>query len=143
VQVGFDDPRRAVRSRGGGSRAPVVSPVAWWTAGPPDVVYVSRRPAGTSDWTPPVQVTASSESGRGPSVAVHDGVIRVSYERESTDPTFAQDVVVATQQTDGNFTAEVAAKTQRTDRLDAILHLEYGKLWVDWKHGADRIGYCQ
>ena len=116
--------------------------VAWWTDGTPSAVFVMTRPAG-GGWSAPVQVTGPDESGRRPSVAVFDGAIRVAYERASSEPGMAQEIVVATEQPGGGFAYEIVAATARADRLDAVLHAERGKLWVDWKHDEAWIGYAE
>ena len=116
--------------------------VAWWTDGTPSAVFVMTRPAG-GGWSAPVQVAGPDESGRRPSVAFFDGALRVAYERASDVPGMAQEIVVATEQPGGTFSYEVVAATARADRLDAVLHAERGKLWVDWKQDEALIGYAE
>ena len=117
--------------------------VVWWTAGAPDAVYLATRAAGSSTWSAPVLVSDAAESARRPSVVVSDGVLRVAYERDSSQTGMAQDVVVRKRQLDGSFVTEIVARTARIERLDAMLHAEQGKLWVDWKQADDQIGYCR
>ena len=116
--------------------------LTWWTDGTPSAVYVMSRPAG-SGWLAPVLVTGPEESGRRPSVAVFDGALLVAYERASDAPGMIQEIVVATEQPGGDFAYEVVAATARADRLDAVLHAERGKLWVDWKQDEALIGYAE
>jgi hypothetical protein len=114
--------------------------VVWWEDGATDSVrLLSRDPLGAWD-AAPVLVTSD---GRRPSVAVWGGVLRVAYERGSEEPDMNQDIVVARQESDESFTPEIVARTERTDRLDAILHVENGRLWVDWKHADDSISYAE
>ena len=116
--------------------------VVWWSAGPPDAVYATTREAGMSGWSAPVQVTASGESGRRPSVATFDDALWIAYERTAAEPGIAQEVVAAERQTDGTFVPQTVAGTARVDRLDAILHAENGILWVDWKSADEDFGHA-
>ena len=71
-----------------------------------------------------------------------DGLLRIAYERGCDEPEFAQEIVVAFEQCD-DFIEEVVAQTVRTERLDPILHVEFGKLWVDWKQGVELFGFAE
>ena len=97
-----------------------------------------RKDTGSSTWEPGVEVTSPTDSARRPSVAVANGVLRVSFERDSS--LLAQDVVVARREPNGTFTPEIIASTGRTDELDSILHVFGGTLWIDWKHDAGDFG---
>lgn len=112
--------------------------VVWWRAGSPGKVLWTVRHTGSSLWDEPVEVTAGAESGRRPSGAVVDGVLQIAYERDCAVPGFAQEVVVSRRMVDGTFEPTVVAQTTRVDRLDAVLHWEAGREWVDWKgeHGV-------
>jgi hypothetical protein len=114
--------------------------VVWWEDGATDSVYLlSRDPGGVWDATP----TLVTSDGRRPAVAIWGGILRVAYERGSEEPGMNQDIVVARQELDESFTTEIVARTERTDRLDTILHVENGRLWVDWKHADGSINYSE
>lgn len=98
--------------------------VVWWTLEPSEEIYISTRQPGSSTWEPPALVTAGAETRRRPSVAVFDGTLAVAFERDSTTPGIAQDIVVATRQPGGEFVIEVIGGTVRTERLDVMLHAE-------------------
>jgi hypothetical protein len=80
---------------------------------------------------------------RRPSVLSAGGVVRIVFERGSTVPGMAQDVVVATLLSEGAFVDEVVTSTPRTGRLDPVLHAAAGHLWVDWKHGESEFGCAE
>jgi hypothetical protein len=84
-----------------------------------------------------------TSAGRRPTVAVHGGVLRVAWERASTVPEMAQEVVVARQEPGGAFVIETTISTARSQRRDPVLHARDGRLWLDWKHGADVFGYVR
>ena len=113
--------------------------VTWWSRGDPDRVFVSSRPPNLS-WSVPFEVTSPGGSGSRPSVAVHQQVMRIAYERSGSAPGVIQEIVVATRHEDGTFTHEVVAQTARTARLDPILHVERGMLWLDWKQDDTHFG---
>lgn len=117
--------------------------VTWWRAGAIDRVYVSTRAAGSSTWGPAAPVTAVDESGRRPSVAMWNGQLYVAYERASSTAGMAQEVVVAHPEQDAGMVTDVVGQTDRTAPLDAVLHVENGLLWVDWKQGAADMGFAQ
>lgn len=114
--------------------------VVWWTDETVDRVFLATRPASPAPWSDAEEVIAG---GRRPSVAVFDGVLRVSYERDSTVPAMAQDVVVLRSETGGGFSQEFVASAARSEPMDAVLHATNGKLWVDWKHAAGTFGCAQ
>lgn len=116
--------------------------VVWWAPGATDRVFVVSREAGASSWSPPLEVTAAGQPGRGPSAAVFEGVMRVSYERPSSQPEMVQEVVVVRREAD-SFTVELVAPTSRAERLDPILHVEAGHFWLDWKQGAVELGCAE
>lgn len=114
--------------------------VVWWTDAALDRIFLATRAAGSSAWEMPVEVASG---GRRPSVAVFDGALRVSCERQSSVPAMAQDVVVLRQEAGGSFAEEFVTSTTRTERLDAVLHATSVKLWLDWKHGAQVFGCAE
>ena len=126
------DPRIAVEANG-------AVHVAWWTAGD-GLVWLRTRQPGSGVWDAPVLVTYGGEHGRRPSVLVVGGVLRVAYERDSSQPGMSQDVVVAAREAGGSFTMDVVASSARTARLDPQLHAEAGATWLDWKHDAGEFG---
>lgn len=111
--------------------------VVWWTDGAADRVFLATRHPASSLWELPVEVVTG---GRRPSVAVFDGVLRVAYERDSTVPGMAQDVIVVRHEPGDSFIEEFTASTNRGDRLDPVLHALQGQLWLDWKQASEVFG---
>jgi hypothetical protein len=111
--------------------------VVWWTDGAVTRVLLATKPAASSVWDVPVEVASG---GRRPSVAISAGVLRVSYERDSSVPGLAQDVVVVRREAEGGFTEEFVASTDHADPLESVLHSTLGKTWIDWKHGDGAFG---
>ncbi len=114
--------------------------VVWWIAEPLETVQLVTRLAGTSVWPSPVSVVAG---GRRPAVAMFEGTLRVVYERASTVPGMAQDVVVLRREAGGGFVEEFVTSSPRTERLDAMLHAQGGRMWIDWKHGSQVFGCAE
>ena len=113
--------------------------VVWWTSGESEEVYLTTREAGSSGWSAPVIVTAGTETGRRPSVAVLDGQLVVAYERDSAVPGMVRDVVAAARQAGGDFVHETVGSTVRPDPLDAVVHVESGREWAEWMHEAEEF----
>ena len=113
--------------------------VVWWQSGEIHRVYLATRPAGASTWDTPVQVSLESEFARRPSVAMFDGELWIGYERNSSQPGMAQDVIVARMEENGSFTRNVLGSTARVAELDIMLHVVAGRRWVDWKHSEDEL----
>lgn len=114
--------------------------VVWWVNDAVDRVMLASRAPGAPQWSLAVQVTSTFESGRRPTVAVANGVLKVAYERDSLQPGAAQDVVVVRREPGGAFTVEAALPTQRTDRLDTVLHVENGQIWFEWAQDSADFG---
>jgi hypothetical protein len=117
--------------------------VTWWTPAPDERVFVASRPAESSTWGLPEQVTPTGVSGRRPSVVVRGGVMRVAYESGASGPGMSQSVVVARRDGGGGFTTEWSVETARSEQLDPQLHLEDGRLWLDWKHESGEFGRAE
>jgi hypothetical protein len=71
---------------------------------------------------------------------VWHGSVVVAYER---DGQFGQEIVVARSDGEGPFVSEVIAVTARTARLDPIVHLRDGKMWIDWKESDNLIAFVR
>jgi hypothetical protein len=116
--------------------------VTWWIPHTIDRVFLCSRPAGETEWTDPVLITPDPMGGRRPSAAVHDGVVRIAYERTTGLPGLSQQAVVGHQLPEGGFRVDVVGMTERSERLDVLLSAESGRLWVTWKQDADLFGYA-
>jgi hypothetical protein len=117
--------------------------VVWWTPGQPDRVFLASRPGGSGIWSQTEEVTTAGMSGRRPSVAAFDGVLRVAYERPSTEPGMAQDVVVVRREPTGGYKPEMVVSTPSAERLDPILHADSGHLWLDWKQTPSEFRWTE
>ena len=112
--------------------------VTYWTGS--GAVYLTSRDAQTLQWSTPELISGVGEIARRPSVAVDDsGVVWVAYERVSSEPGMARDVVV-TQDGSGSFAAELVASTSLDDQLDPVVHSIGGVTWVDWIHQSAALG---
>jgi hypothetical protein len=115
--------------------------VVWWVDGPTPYVLMTSRATHLDGWSTPVRVSPSGEMARRPTVAVHQGVVRVAYEREtSNEPTVSRELVVRRLDADRGFVDEHALAVPTLNRLDPVLHVESGRLWMDWKHSDSRFG---
>jgi len=118
------DPRVAIDDLG-------TTHVVWWVADTEEV-FISSRPAESTNWSIPLQITETGKGGRRPSVTCDEGVVRVLYERTG-EAGVGQEVVAVP--LDGQVVQPsiVLATISRHDRLDAILHSEAGVTWATWK----------
>jgi hypothetical protein len=118
--------------------------VVWSVDGPDPRVMMTSRTTNLTAWEIPVRVSPPGEVVGRPTVAVHDGVVRVAYERTpATDPTGSRELVVRRFDADRGFLVEHVVSVPRADRLDPLLHVEAGRLWMDWKHTANRFGSAE
>lgn len=127
------DPRVFVESGG-------TVQVVWWSATSPQIVYRANRRPGSSSWRTEA-VNSGGPSGRRPSVAAWGGNVYVAYERNRASG--GQEIVLARVGSGGQYTRSVIAVTTNPAPLDAWLHVEQGRTWIDWKHAADRIAYSR
>jgi len=108
--------------------------VTWWENDPGSRIMVAKRTGNGFD--APIHVG----TGRRPSVAVWDGELVFAYERDRADGA-GQEVIFArtVMGTIGEFIPPVTvAASTRTERLDPIIHVRSGMMWIDWK-GADNV----
>jgi hypothetical protein len=112
--------------------------VAWWTdEAIPRVHYAVRGP-GFEGWTPPRPV---ADGARRPTPARVDDQFWVAYERDSK--TGMRLVVVASEMPDGTFAERIVATSERTQDLGIELHVEAGRVWLDWKRSNKEFGYAE
>lgn len=109
--------------------------VTWWKAGPSPGVWLSSRAPGSTSWSPAEYVAV----GRRPSVAVDGSTVRVLYERDSQVAGMQQDIVHA-EKPFSMWIETVVDSTARTERLDPVIHVESGRVWVDWMHNTSEFG---
>ena len=90
------------------------------------------------------RVSPPGEVVRRPTVTVHHGVVRGAYERlPGTEPTGSRELVVRRFDTDRGYIEEHVVSVARGDRLDPMLHVEAGRLWMDWKNSDTRFGSAE
>ena len=87
-----------------------------------------------------METAISIGSGRRPSIVVWGDSVVVAYER---DCPIGQEIVVARRDGDGPFVSQVVAVTTRTARLDPIVHLRKGTMWIDWKESDNLIAFSR
>ena len=112
--------------------------VAWGTQS--KKIYLVTRQAESPVWDAPILITTGSEAGWQPSVAFFDGNLFVAYASYSATAGMAQDIKVAIRQPAGGFTVDVVASTTLTNPPDVKLHVNQGRLWIDWQHDVGELG---
>lgn len=117
--------------------------VVWWSATSPSQAWLISRPSGSVLWSPPIAVTAPGESARRPSVVSFDGSVYIAYERPSQQSGTFAEVVVARSSGGGPFVVDSVFPTVQNvaARVEPILHVAQGRLWVDWKHAAGQMAF--
>jgi hypothetical protein len=109
--------------------------LTWWEDDPGSRIMAAKKYG--SRWSSPIHVG----TGRRPSVAIWDGGLVVTYERDNPNGP-GQQIVFShySMGTLGSFVPpQIVALTQRTKRLDPILHVRAGVMWIDWKSADDVI----
>jgi hypothetical protein len=123
------DPRLQVDAQGNAH-------LVWWETGPVERIWVTSRPAGKESWNPAIAVI---EDGRRPTVASDGVAVCIAFERHA--PAGGQELVLATDQGDGSFALQIVARTSRNEALDSLLHVEGGRIWLDWKNSETTLAY--
>jgi len=137
------DPEQALATGGGNERDPRAfvdaggTRVTWWVAEDESVRLVRSQGLG---FGAPEFVTAPGVTGRRPSVAVWAADELVSWERAAG---VGQQIVLARREPGGTFAAQVLFDVARTKPLDAKLHVEQGRLWIDWKQSDTQFAYSE
>lgn len=109
--------------------------LTWWEDDPGSRIMAVKRTRNT--WGMPIHVG----TGRRPSVAVWERSLVVTYERDRTDGP-GQEIVFAPHSLDtlGTYVPiEIVAVTSRSNRLDPIVHVRGGQMWIDWKSSDETI----
>lgn len=127
------DPRLAVTN--GGSLH-----LIWWSR-QDETIHITTRQNGSNVWAVPREVTTPGERGRRPTLVVRNDTVHVAFERDSAQPDVAQEVVIKKRYSDGSFGESAVLRTSRIDRLDPVLHLENGWMWMDWKQSGDQLAF--
>lgn len=106
--------------------------VTWWEDDSRSRIMLAKR-SGHS-WGASIDIGC----GRRPSVARWQGDLVVAYERDNA---LGQEIVFARSFMGGPFVPEVVAVTTRTTRLDPIVHVRAGRMWIDWKEADNVIAF--
>jgi hypothetical protein len=114
--------------------------VVWWIPGAIDSVKYAGGLSHGATWTAREPVTRPGEAGRRPTVAAFQGLVFAAYERPATG---ALEVVVAVRDIGGAWRSELVTTTRRTERIDTLLHVEGGRMWLDWRHSDAEVGWSQ
>lgn len=118
--------------------------VVWWVDGSDPRVMLTSRTTNLAAWEVPTRVSPPGETVRRPTVSVFQGVIRVAYERlPDAAPTGSRELVVRRFDPDRGFIEEHVVSVPRADRLDPVLHVQSGRLWMDWKNSDTRFGSAE
>ena len=112
--------------------------VVWWTDDVTPTFHVAHRDPAFEGWTAGRRVAGSASR---PTVAIVDGRVWVAYEREAK---FGQRyVMVASELPDGTFAERIVATSDRKQALGVEIHMDAGRLWLDWKHSGQELGFAE
>lgn len=106
--------------------------VTWWEDDSGSRIMLAKRSGRRWD------MSINIGTGRRPSVAMWQGDLVVAYERDNA---LGQEIVFARSSMGGPFVPEVVAVTTRTTRLDPIVHVRAGVMWIDWREADNVIAY--
>jgi len=112
--------------------------VGWWTDGVAPQVHFSRRDPKTDRWTDGRKVAGNASR---PTIAIVDGRVWMAFERDSE--LGLRQVVVANELPDGEFAERIVAASNHKQSLDVELHLDAGRLWLDWKQSGQEFGFAE
>lgn len=119
--------------------------VTWWqeTLGVAKIYLITRIPG--EHWSYPEPVICVGQSGRRPSIGVLDAQIHIAWESDTSDPSVREIRVSRRTATEGcpAFVSYPIATTTHVGRLDPIVHVEGGRLWVDWKHSTTDVAFAE
>jgi len=112
--------------------------VAWWTDDVTPRIHFSRRDPAFDGWTIGRQVTSGASR---PTIAIVDGQVWVAYER---DGKFGlRHVIVANELPEGGFAERIVATSDHNQILGVELHIDAGRLWLDWRQASLEIGFAE
>ena len=112
--------------------------VSWWTDDVVPRIYFSRRDPSYDGWTDGRQVAGDASR---PSIVVVDGGVWVAFERDSKSG--LRQVVVASELPNGKFAERIVASSDHRQSLDVELHMDAGRLWLDWKQSGQEFGFAE
>lgn len=112
--------------------------VAWWTDDVTPQIYVARRDPSFEGWSDGRQVASGASR---PTVAIVNDRIWVAYERDSKFG--LRYVVVASELPDGGFAERIVATSDHKGALGVEIHIDAGRLWLDWKQSRQELGYAE
>lgn len=112
--------------------------LAWWTDDVTPRIYVARRDPSFEGWTTGRQVASGATR---PTIAIVDGRIWVAYERDAKFG--GRYVVVASELPDGEFAERIVATSDYNGALGVEIHVDAGRLWVDWRQSVQGVGYAE
>jgi hypothetical protein len=110
--------------------------VTYWVKDAEEI-YVISRPSGSQFWGVPEQL---SSTGRHPAILFDGDVRLIAFEREGDAG--GQEIVVNRKDA-GLTTEEVTASTAYSETLNIMLHKLGNRIWMDWIHSEDSLGYTQ
>jgi hypothetical protein len=112
--------------------------VAWWTDDVTPAVYVAHRDPAFDGWTAGRRVVGSASR---PTVAIVDGRVWVAFEREAKFG--LRYVMVANELPDGRFAERIVATSDHNQALGVEIHMDAGRLWLDWKQSRQELGFAE
>ena len=107
--------------------------ITWWEDDSRSRIMFSKHEE-MSGWTLPMQIG----TGRRPSVAVWEGDLVSAFERDNGS---LQEIVFARTPMVGPPILQVVGFSNRTKRLDPVLHVRDGMMWIDWKQSDTTLGF--
>jgi len=116
--------------------------IVWAVNGPDPRVLLSSSRIGESLWTPPRRLTLPDEHVSRPTVATVPGTAWVAYERSrNVDGDVTPTVVVKRIGDNENGLTARSFPSQRIGDLDPALHVNSGRVWLDWKFSDDQFAW--
>jgi hypothetical protein len=111
--------------------------VVWWVEQTRAVWLLSQTRSGA--WGVPERVNGLS--GMRPSAVTWEGAVLVASEAD--DGQGGRQILLSTRLGQDLFDTESLASTPEDRPLDIELHVEQGKLWMDWKHSSSEFAYSE
>lgn len=112
--------------------------VVWWTDGVTPGIHFSRRDPAFEGWTTGRQIAGDASH---PTIAIVDDRVWVAFERESKAG--LRHVIVASESPGGKFVQRIVATSDLKQTLGVEVHLESGRLWLEWKQSGQEFAFVE
>ncbi len=113
--------------------------VVWWEDGADKIWLVTRPRDG--EWEMSELVSQALQTGMRPSVVSWGGTVLIAAEDD--DGQGGKVILIATRQAQGVYATETVGSVSQGGALDVVLHVQQGKLWMDWRHSDEEFAYSE